>query len=309
MRMPWRSKSAPLVASLSLLAIVIGPSVACRGATEITLTVRTNADCAKWKGVAVFVGAPGADVESRAPTLTTVTCEGGGQVGTLTIVPTAAKGDEVGIRVVAGLARNPEDCRSNAYEGCIVARRAIRFEPHQSVNVVVDLTTECTGLACDPFHTCVNGSCLESRTSVVNDPDAAPTGPTVRCGDNGVRCPTTGAVCCLTANISAKTATGECKEVSSCPHTSSVLYCDDDNDCAGMPGDNGGPAVCCIAGAVGYCNLGGTTLSGSQCVAPSKCSGSMVLCEDRKPCAGQNVCQPPGDGLPLPNYYTCCFAP
>ncbi len=271
--------------------------------------MRTNADCAKWKGVAVYVGAPGADVESKAPTLTTTTCEGGGQVGTLTIVPTASKGDEVGIRVVAGLTRNPEDCRANAYAGCIVARRAIRFEPHHSVNVVVDLTTECMGQGCDSSHTCVNGSCLDNRASVESDPDAAPTGPSVRCGDNAVRCQTTGAVCCLSPDSTRKKASGECKDVSACPPTSSVLYCDDDSDCAGVPGDNGGAAICCVAGLQGFCNFGTSVVSGAQCVPRSKCIMSMVLCEDRKPCVDQTICQPISEGSPLPSYYTCCVAP
>lgn len=48
---------------------VICAVVACKGATEVKLDIRTNANCkdpAAWKGVAVYVGRPGEDVESKA---------------------------------------------------------------------------------------------------------------------------------------------------------------------------------------------------------------------------------------------------
>ena len=106
------------------------PLTACEGATEISLDVRTNLPCtsaSSWRGIAVSVGEPGADVESRAPVLTTTKCSAGGEIGTLTIVPSGSKNAEVGIRVVAGLSENPEDCSTNAYEGCVVSRRTITY--------------------------------------------------------------------------------------------------------------------------------------------------------------------------------------
>ncbi len=287
-------------------------SVACRAPTEVTLELRTNIDCKNpslWKGVAVYVGTPGQDVESKAPTSTTTDCSNG-QIGTLTIVPAAGTDAEIGIRVVAGLDRNPEDCRASGYQGCIVARRTVRFRPHEALSLVVDLTTDCVGLACDSARTCVNATCVDSRQSVVDqvstDPEAGPHGPVVRCGDNAVKCETTGNVCCLTVDQAAKTATGACLPVGECPATSSILYCDDDSDCAGVPTEDGAPAVCCISGATGGCNLDGSIGAGAQCISKTRCRTQLVLCEDRNTCQGLGTCEPIKDPV-LPGYFACCY--
>lgn len=302
------TRSLPKLVAIGTAFVAIGAVLACRGATQIVVHVRTNADCSKpanWKGVAVSVGAPGPDVESRDPTLTTSECHPGGDIGSLVVTPSGAKDGEIAVRVVAGITRRPEECRSALYAGCIVARRALRFEPHDALDVVVDLTTDCTGFACDSTHTCVSGACVDQRANlaVAATVDGGVTGPTVRCGPDGVRCGTSGQVCCLT--VSADKSEGQCRDVKDCPPASLVLYCDDDSDCVGSPGDtDGGPAVCCISGASGYCNFGGSRAGGSQCVPASKCFGNTVLCEDRKPCLGGNVCQP---SETVPSYHSCCF--
>ena len=64
------------------------PFLACLGPTEVTVSIRTNAPCtdpARWKGVAVYVGAPGIDVESKAPTLTTTACDADGNIGSIVV--------------------------------------------------------------------------------------------------------------------------------------------------------------------------------------------------------------------------------
>jgi hypothetical protein len=55
-----------------------------------------------WHGVAISVGEPGVDVESKAPVLTTSACSGG-EIGTLDVVPTGSSSAQVGIKVVAGI--------------------------------------------------------------------------------------------------------------------------------------------------------------------------------------------------------------
>src|SRR4051794_37162619 len=118
--------AAPLVPRvLAVSSFIVALSVllgSCREPTEIRLHVRTNVPCTdsdKWKGVAVYVGAPGIDVETKAPTLTTTTCDENGQVGSLVVVPSAEKDAQVGLKVVAGLAVAPEACAARNYQGCI----------------------------------------------------------------------------------------------------------------------------------------------------------------------------------------------
>jgi hypothetical protein len=230
---------------------------ACAAPTEIRLRVHTNVPCTdptKWKGVAIYAGAPGAGLESKAPALTTTECDEHGLVGTLVVVPSGSKDDEVGLRVVGGIAHAPEECAAHGYKGCIVARREVRFNRHQALDLDVALTSECVDLGCDSTHTCVAGMCTETeRVPLTSEPppDAGvapldPSKPMVRCGDNGVFCPTSGNVCCLTVNRDAGTTSGECKASALCPPTSIVLNCDDESDCTSFS-DADSPGVCLLS--------------------------------------------------------------
>lgn len=294
--------------ALASLLAVGAAAAACLGATEISLDVRTNVACSSpssWRGVAVSVGEPGVDVESRSPVLTTTACGAGGEIGTLVVVPTGAKNAAVGIRVVAGITRDPEDCAANGYDGCIVSRRTLTYLPHQTQQVVVDLTSDCIGNACDVNHTCVNGSCTDTVTATA---PVAPDGgvynppPTVRCGDDGTRCPANDPTlaCCVTFDLDAGTGKGACMAPAACPSTSAIFYCDDTSECGG--GDAGDPRVCCES-------LGGApyVATNSSCQASSTCDPAegleLVLCQDRQPCPQSQVtCS--GD-VNAPGYYHC----
>lgn len=296
-----------------------GAVVSCLGATQIDLHVTTNAKCtdkSQWKGVSIYVGSP-ADVESKAPALTTTACAGNGQVGSLVLVPTGSDSDEVGIRVVAGVARDPEECAANLYAGCIVARRSLRYSPHQSLDLYVALTDDCVGISCDSTHTCVGGTCVDSQSA-----SAGPSGGsgdagrgTVRCGDNGLFCPTSGQVCCLSVDVDAGTTFGQCKDPSTCPPTSMVLNCDKERDCAGPRDDAGEPSLCCLSYTVGAGNGNEPDyISGLQCLPYASCTRtfSNELCMDRQSCLdGTRPCQasstvPPGL---MPGYFWCPITP
>jgi hypothetical protein len=287
----------------------------CLGATQIELHVTTNARCTdetQWRGVSIYVGSP-TDVETRAPTLTTTACDADGQVGSLVVVPTASNTDEIGVRVVAGLTRPPEECAAHQYSGCIVARRTVRFNPHKTLDLYVALTDDCVGVSCDPTHTCVSADCVDSRSVGLPSPaaDGGETAPTVRCGDNGVRCPTSGQVCCLSVDVDAGTTSGDCRESTSCPPTSMVLNCDKESDCAGPRDDAGKPNLCCLIYVVGAGNASEpSSIAGSQCLPFDACGNPFAdeLCSDRQPCVdGTLPCMasstvPPGL---MPGYFWC----
>jgi hypothetical protein len=288
--------------------LVLGSAlVACLGATEIVLDVRTDAPCASaatWQGVAISIGQPGVDVESRAPVLTTTACGTGGEIGSLVVVPTGASDAEVGIRVVAGITRKPEDCSANAYDGCIVSRRTLTYLPHQSQHVVVDLTSDCIGNACDINHTCVDGSCTDIVTATA---PIAPDGgvynppPTVRCGDDGTRCPVNdpSLACCVTFDFTAGTGKGVCIPPAQCPSTSAVLYCDDSSECG--QGDASDPIIC------SEFQTGGSSprVTSTACQPRSQNVQGLAptLCQDRNVCPGtQSDCYP---DQTAPGYYSC----
>ncbi len=118
----------------------------------------------EWKGIAVYVGGVDSNLENKAPALTSTSCDRNGQIGSLVIVPSGSKDDEIGLRVVAGIGQNPEDCATHQYNGCIVARRSLRFSPHSTIDIDITLTGDCRGVGCDTAHTCVDGTCTETTT-------------------------------------------------------------------------------------------------------------------------------------------------
>jgi hypothetical protein len=306
-----RVKSALFVAVVSGLA---GPLASCLGPTEIMLDVRTDVVCSdrsRWRGVAVSVGQPGADVESRSPVLTTTACAVGGEIGTLAVVPTGSKDAQVGVRVVAGITRNPEDCAAQGYDGCIVARRTVAYLPHQTQHLLVDLTSDCLGNACDVNHTCVNGSCTDTVTAKA--PVAADggslTASTVRCGDDGTRCPANDPnnACCVAFDFGAGTGKGSCMPAGICPSTSAVLYCDDPSQCAPYHGDAADPAVCCVSNAASPDpNL---RITNATCQPVTTCSGANYFGQPRSLCDGRGVCPRSGNNCTLangaPGYFAC----
>ena len=314
---PRRASQRLLALAVCACCLLLG---SCREATEVKLTIRTNLPCGDakaWNGVAVYVGKPGADVETTSPTLVTERCDDSGSVGSLVIVPSGAKDDAVGLRIVAGMTRNPEDCAKADYDGCVVARRLVRFSPHESLQLDVSLTIDCLNQGCTVDSTCATGKCVGLEH--VPAPPPAPTeivGPSVRCGDDGVICGTTDDVCCLTVDTARERTFGDCRPAKDCPPTSTVLRCDDDSDCPGPEASTGRPGVCGLS----YSFEEGqyfqpTAIALSDCrYAHHDSIGSSVglgLCEERNGCIdGELPCVASGVSEatmanPLPGYFWC----
>ncbi len=309
-----RQRRSRLAAGSALLTswFLLG---ACAAPTEIRLKLYTDVACTDdpdWKGIAVYVGGVDSNLENKAPALTAASCDKNGQIGSLVIVPSGSKDDEVGLRVVAGIGQSPEDCASHGYQGCIVARRSLRFSPHSTIDLDITLTADCRGIGCDAAHTCLNGTCTDriAQPSLSVVPDA-PSEPSVRCGDNGIFCPTSGNVCCLTVDQDAGTTSGECKPGAQC--TGVVLYCDDESDCASFTDDQGRVGMCLLSYANEETGIyTPKTVSGSQCTAHAGTQGinyyGLELCQDRRACLGGKwQCREGDPNNPLPGYYWCLF--
>jgi hypothetical protein len=140
----------------------------CRAATEITLVVSTDVPCSGLRGTSVTVGRLG-DIETKSATTSSTFCDASGNLGTLVVVPSGAKGDEVALKVVAGLSRDADACVPPYGKGCIVARRAVRFLPHTPLRIGVPLRAACDGVACGADETCVTGGCV---SATISDPSA-----------------------------------------------------------------------------------------------------------------------------------------
>lgn len=142
-------------------------SASCRSATQVVVDVTTDIDCsASATETSITVGRIDS-LEQRPASSTTPRCANG-RIGALVVVPSGSSTDELAIRVVTGIGKSAEACVSGGYTGgCIVARRALHFLPHEQLTVVVAMRAPCKDVACDAnaFTTCVNGACVPGRVA------------------------------------------------------------------------------------------------------------------------------------------------
>ena len=136
----------------------------CRSATELSVVVTTDVPCKSMRGASVTVGTVGS-IDTSPPTAVTTFCDADtGNMGTLVVVPSGARDAELALRVVGGVGVDPESCRGASYgSGCIVARRALRYLPHQSMRLLVRLSATCQGVVCAPDQTCSLGVCKSAN--------------------------------------------------------------------------------------------------------------------------------------------------
>ncbi len=146
---------------LALLPVMLVSAPGCRSPTEVSLDLTTDVPCASFTGASVAVGTQDT-VETKPPATTTSTCNAGGTIGSLVIVPSGSDDAEITIRVAGGVNRDPETCTDDAadFTGCIVSRRAVRFIEHTPLTLDVPLRSACVGVVCPDTQTCVEGACV-----------------------------------------------------------------------------------------------------------------------------------------------------
>ncbi len=137
----------------------------CREPTQITVEVITDVACSDSPQTAVVAGRFGGDFESRPPAAEARGCAG--RVGSVVLIPSGARDEEVAIRVVTGVGdKTPERCIEDGYKGgCIVARRVLRYVPHTPLTVITRMKVACRDLPCEASQTCVDGRCVSAMLS------------------------------------------------------------------------------------------------------------------------------------------------
>jgi hypothetical protein len=157
-----------------VLAVVGLVATNCAEPTQIRLEIRAEASiCASLKtGIAVTT--PGKINDEPFEKFTQGCVAGsdangvGALVGTLTITPTGAKDDWVGIRVVGAVdGGSPELCGlTNPSTGqpdwsrCVLARRSLRFAPSKTTDTTIYLSEACIGSFCGGSLECSVGHCV-----------------------------------------------------------------------------------------------------------------------------------------------------
>ncbi len=144
-----------LVALLSVLS--------CREPTSILIEARTNVSYQAGYTTAFTVGAPGAVEDIEPTTVSDAAWSSDGFVGSLTTVPSSSDTAIVALKVVLGVRKDSRACAAPAYEGCIVARRRIRYVEHQRLRLPVTLYASCEGVPCEADSTCnYLGQCVSA---------------------------------------------------------------------------------------------------------------------------------------------------
>jgi hypothetical protein len=152
----------------ALLGFAALAASGCRTPTSVTISVTTDATCAELKGVSITARAP-EGIDTATPSAITKNCSAqgtGSRIGTLVIVPSAGDSDEIAIKVVAGVDVPVEQCTAaNGYQGCIVARRLVRFASHVELTIPIVLRKGCKDVPCAAATTCVDGLCKDATVS------------------------------------------------------------------------------------------------------------------------------------------------
>ncbi len=171
--------------------IAIGVTLAlssCREPTQITLELSTDVSCADVHDTSVSVGTL-SSVKSKPPVANQNGCKSSkGRIGSLVVVPSGEGDEEVTIQVITGVSGQVAAGCDPVSPGanCIVARRALRFVPHTSLELPIELAASCLGKICPEDQTCLDGQCVSAK---LTDPGSCATpggcGPKLDAGDAG----------------------------------------------------------------------------------------------------------------------------
>lgn len=158
----------------------VGSLWACLRPTQITLRLTTDVPCDQIaeRGVSIWNGT---GLRDAVPLTSTRDCTGGAPiatVGTLVIAPSGSRSDEITVTAAAGVGRKSEECAAAGFEGCIVARRRLRYVEHTPLELPVLLSLSCLDKLCDDDKTCVpckDAACAEPRCAPIDEPAACDT--------------------------------------------------------------------------------------------------------------------------------------
>ena len=156
------------IVALAFLALT---AVRCRAPTTLRVSTLSEVDCAKRARVAIVVAHDVPGLRGVVPSAFSTTCvpTGGGEFDTGSVVLTPASGED-GTIALAVMTRpdgeSPESCLDAAQTGqCIIARRQLRFAPHDELDVPIELRLSCLGVSCPPTQTCRKGQCVDATLS------------------------------------------------------------------------------------------------------------------------------------------------
>jgi len=165
-----------LLKLVPIVALAAWVATSCLEPTQITVDLRTTFTCANVDVIMMVGGKKVADQTMPPYTATVSTCRGMNEIGTLVVVPSAASGDGVFVRVVAGVTgTRASECLDPNHPPtakCIEARRVLRFVTHRKLELPITLDEACINKMCPAGTTCDHGNCISENVCTEMCPDA-----------------------------------------------------------------------------------------------------------------------------------------
>lgn len=158
--------------------VLFAAPLGCLDPTEALVEISTDA-CADLHSTGITAGLVG-DIETAPYGTTTSVCEGQGEIGSIVLLPPEGEREAPFAFKVVGSLGLPvaETCKAPEYgPRCIVARRAMRFVPHNPFRIPVHLSQACAGVLCPEAQTCVDGTCRSATVDPVDCESDADCGP------------------------------------------------------------------------------------------------------------------------------------
>ncbi len=138
-------------------------AVGCREPTEIVVDVTTTADCAAVASAGTQITAASREaLRSSSPSTVVRACDNGA-IGSLVLVPSGSDVASVAVEVVSAVSGDVTRCDPvNPAANCVVARRLLRYVPHERLRLPITMRASCAGVACASDRTCVEGACVSA---------------------------------------------------------------------------------------------------------------------------------------------------
>jgi len=151
--------------TIGLFVVLSNATTSCREPTSVLIEARTNVPYRAGIVTTFTVGSRPADVENAEPTTESRDVwDNNETIGTLVVVPETSDDASVSIKLVMGVNKDPRACSSASPDGCIFARRRLRYTPNQQLRLPIALYARCEGVPCDADSTCnYLGTCVSSE--------------------------------------------------------------------------------------------------------------------------------------------------
>ncbi len=139
----------------------------CATPTALTVTVYSELTCTRGSAVVLVGASTLGEIVGKAPSSVSATCDADGRIGSVVILPAASKDEALAFAVMQRADGQPaEGCLDPAQSnGCIVAKRQLRFARHFQSDMRIDMRLSCLGVLCATDETCLKGTCVAAQTS------------------------------------------------------------------------------------------------------------------------------------------------